>query len=154
MDSELAGLFLAHSTKKLRLMSGYIEASLGKLTEEQIWSRGAEHENSVGNLILHVCGNARQWIIAGVGGEKDIRQRDVEFSTRGGFAAADLLAHLKSTVDQAIVVIEAVTPERLLETINPQHGPVSVLDAIYQVVGHFQQHTGQIIFATKNFAAN
>jgi uncharacterized damage-inducible protein DinB len=153
MDSELARLFLAHSTKKLRQMSGHIEACLAKLSEEQIWGRGAEHENSVGNLILHVCGNARQWIVAGVGGEKDIRERDVEFSTRGGFAAADLLSHLNRTVDQAVGVIEAVTPERLLETITPQSGPVSVLEGIYQVVGHFQQHTGQIIFATKNYVA-
>jgi uncharacterized damage-inducible protein DinB len=119
------------------------------LTDDQIWSRGAAHENSVGNLVLHVCGNARQWIEAGIGGEKDIRDRDREFSTRGELAAVDLLSHLKQTVDRAVAVIEGVTAERLLDVINPQTGPVSVLEAIYQVVGHFQQHTGQVIFATK-----
>jgi uncharacterized damage-inducible protein DinB len=152
MHAQITKLFLVHSTKKLRQMCGHIEACLARLSDEQIWSRGAAHENSIGNLVLHLCGNARQWIDAGVGGEKDIRERDREFSTRSGFSGADLTTHLKQTVDRAIAVIEGVTPERLLDEINPQTGPVSVLDAIYQVVGHFQQHTGQIIFATKILA--
>jgi uncharacterized damage-inducible protein DinB len=149
MHNEIRRLFVLHSIKKLRQMCAHIESCLERLHEDQIWSRGAAHENSVGNLILHVCGNARQWIEAGVGGEKDIRERDREFSARGGWTAADLLSHLKKTVDRSVAVIEGVTAERLLDEINPQTGPVSVLEAIYQVVGHFQQHTGQIIFATK-----
>jgi uncharacterized damage-inducible protein DinB len=149
MHSEISKLFVVHSTKKLRQMCGYIESCLERLREEQIWSRGAAHENSIGNLVLHVCGNARQWIEAGVGGKKDIRDREREFSTRGGWTAADLLSHLKQTVDRSVAVIEGVTAERLLDEVDPQTGPVSVLEAIYQVVGHFQQHTGQIIFATK-----
>jgi hypothetical protein len=63
-----------------------------------------------------------------------------------------LLSHLKQTVDRSVAVIEGVTAERLLDEVNPQTGPVSVLDAIHQVVGHFQQHTGQVIFATKILA--
>jgi uncharacterized damage-inducible protein DinB len=149
MHSEITKLFVLHSTKKLRQMCAHIESCLERLTDDQIWSRGAAHENSVGNLVLHICGNARQWIEAGIGGEKDIRDRDREFSTRGGLTAVDLLSHLKQTVDRAVGVIEGVTPARLLDEINPQTGPVSVLEAIYQVVGHFQQHTGQVIFATK-----
>jgi uncharacterized damage-inducible protein DinB len=152
MHTEITKLFLVHSTKKLRQMCGHIESCLERLTNDQIWSRGAAHENSVGNLVLHLCGNARQWIEAGVGGEKDIRDRDSEFSTRGGWTGANLFSHLKQTVDRAVAVIEGVTAERLLDEINPQTGPVSVLEAIYQVVGHFQQHTGQVIFATKILA--
>jgi uncharacterized damage-inducible protein DinB len=149
MHSEITKLFVLHSTKKLRQMCAHIESCLERLTDDQIWSRGAAHENSVGNLVLHLCGNARQWIEAGAGGEKDIRDRDREFSTRGGLTAADLLSHVKQTVDRAVTVIEGVTADRLLDEINPQTGPISVLEAIYQVVGHFQQHTGQIILATK-----
>jgi uncharacterized damage-inducible protein DinB len=149
MHNEITKLFILHSTKKLRQMCAHIESCLERLTDDQIWSRGAAHENSVGNLVLHVCGNARQWIEAGIGGEKDVRDRDREFSTRGGLTAVDLLSHLKQRVDRAVAVIEGVTAERLLDEINPQTGPVSVLEAIYQVVGHFQQHTGQVIFATK-----
>jgi hypothetical protein len=149
MDSEITRLFLAHSANKLRQMSGHIESCLDRLTDDQIWSRGAPHENSIGNLILHLCGNMRQWIGAGVGGEQDVRDREREFSTSGGWSGADLRSHLSQTVAHAVGILDAVTPARLLDEINPQTGPVSVLEAIYQVVGHFQQHTGQIIFATK-----
>jgi hypothetical protein len=152
MDSEIARLFIAHSAKKLPQISGYIESCLVRLTDDQIWSRGAPHENSIGNLILHLCGNVRQWIGAGVGGEQDIRDRDSEFSAQGGSTAADLISHLNQSVEHAVAIINAVTPERLRDQITPQGTRVSVLDAIYQVVGHFQQHAGQIIFATKIYA--
>jgi uncharacterized damage-inducible protein DinB len=152
MDSEIASLFIAHSTRKLRQMATYIEACFARLTDEQIWARGATHENSIGNLTLHICGNARQWIGFGIGWEPDVRDRDSEFSTQGGLSRAELLAHLNSTVDHAIAIVDNVTSERLVEKINPQREIVSVLDAIYQVVGHFQLHTGQIIFATKILA--
>ncbi len=152
MQSDLTTLFLAHSTSKLRQMCGHIETCLVRLNDDQIWSRGAAHENSIGNLVLHLCGNARQWICAGIGGEKDVRNRDREFSARGGLSGSDLIAHLKQTVDQATATLAGVTADRLLDEINPQTGPVSVLEAIYQVVGHFQQHTGQIVFAAKILA--
>ena len=42
-----------------------IERCLEKLSDEQIWWRPNEESNSIGNLVLHVCGNARQWIVAG-----------------------------------------------------------------------------------------
>lgn len=149
MDSAIAQLFLAYSGKKLQQTAGYIESCVVRLSDDQIWSRGAGHENSIGNLILHLCGNMRQWIVAGVGGEKDIRDRDAEFAATGGLSGAELIAQLRRTVDEASEVIRGVTAARLLDEINPQSGPVSVLEAIYQVVGHFQQHAGQIIFATK-----
>jgi uncharacterized damage-inducible protein DinB len=152
MHSDIATLFLAHSRNKLWQMCEHIEACLIRLSDDQIWSRGAAHENSIGNLVLHLCGNAQQWICAGVGGEQDIRDREREFSARGGLSGADLISHLKQTTNRAVATLDGVTAARLWDEINPQTGPVSVLEAIYQVVGHFQQHTGQIIFATKILA--
>ncbi len=134
-------------------MTDYLETCINKLTDDQIWSRGAPHENSVGNLILHLCGNMRQWIGSGVGGEQDIRDRPTEFSTAGGLTAAALLAHLKANRrPRHHSIIDAVTPARLVEEIHPQNRTVTVLEAIYQVVTHFHQHTGQVIFATKIYA--
>ncbi|HEX4809212.1 MAG TPA: DinB family protein [Bryobacteraceae bacterium] len=152
MDSEIARLFLDYSERMLRKMTGQIEACMSRLTDDQIWARGASHENSIGNLTLHLCGNVRQWIGFGVGAEPDIRDRDREFSAQGGLSRGELLSRLRATVDHAISIINGVTAERLVEKITPQGETVSVLDAIYQVVGHFQQHAGQIIFATKILA--
>ena|SRR5947209_10841193 len=152
MDSEIAKIFLDYSSKTLRQMCGHIEGCLARLSDDQIWSRGAPHENSIGNLILHLCGNVRQWIGSGVGGESDIRDRDSEFSRRGGLSGPDLLRHLNQTVSHAIEIISRTNEEQLVRETNPQGYRVSGLEAIYHVVGHFEQHTGQIIFATKIYA--
>ncbi|HXM41183.1 MAG TPA: DinB family protein [Bryobacteraceae bacterium] len=142
-------MFLDFSARKLRQLSGRIEDCLSRLTEEEIWARGAETENAVGNLVLHLSGNVRQWIVAGVGGQPDIRQRDAEFAARGGLARPGLAEHLRGTVDEAVAVIEALTPERLAEHLTVQSYDETVLEAIYHVVEHFSGHAGQIIYATK-----
>ena len=131
------------------MMEGFLEACLRKLSEEQIWRRQGAHENAVGNLVLHLCGNARQWVIHGVGGAADVRARDTEFAAEGGCNAAELMARFAETMAKAKKVIGAVTAERLLERVMPQGYDVTVLEAISHVVGHVQQHVGQIVLLTK-----
>ena len=134
-------------------MTDYLTTCVQKLTDEQVWQRQGAHENAVGNLVLHLCGNARQWIMHGVGGAPDVRVRDKEFSADGGMSGAELVALFETTMAEAKTVIAAVPAERLVERITPQGRDVSVLEAICQVVGHVQQHTGQIILVTKQMLA-
>ena len=141
-------IFLDYSAGTLRQMAGRIETCLSGLAEEQIWARSSENENAIGNLVLHLSGNVRQWIVSGVGGRPDIRQRDAEFAARGG-GGAELVVRLEEAVEEAAGVLARLTPERLSERIVVQHYDVTVLEAIYHVVEHFSGHTGQIIFATK-----
>jgi uncharacterized damage-inducible protein DinB len=149
MEDSLHRLFLDCSVRRLELSFSHLEACLGKLTGEQVWARGTENENAIGNLMLHLAGNVRQWIVSGVGGVPDIRERDGEFAARGGSSVAELRECLRGTVTEAAAVIAAVTPEHLAERVTIQKYEVSVLEAIYHVVEHFSLHTGQIIFATK-----
>jgi uncharacterized damage-inducible protein DinB len=149
MEDALHRLFLDCSVRRLELSLSRIEACLEKLSEEQVWARGSENENAVGNLVLHLSGNVRQWIVSGVGGAPDTRERDGEFSARGGGSVSELKERLRGIVTEAAAVIGAVTPERLAERVVIQKYELSVLEAIYHVVEHFSLHTGQIIFATK-----
>ena len=142
-------IFLDYSARKLRQNVDRLDKCLARLTEDQIWSREHESENAVGNLLLHLAGNVRQWIISGVGEVPDRRDRDSEFNARTGPVKAELLAGLRDTVEEACRVIEPLTSERLNAVVHVQKYDVSVLEAIYHVVEHFGQHTGQIIFATK-----
>jgi uncharacterized damage-inducible protein DinB len=142
-------LFLRFSADKLLQFTGRIETCLGRLDEGQIWWRGADVQNSVGNLVLHLSGNVRQWIISGVGGEEDHRDRDAEFAATGGLSRAELMEPLRQTVVDANRVLRAVTPQRISDRITIQGYDVSVLEAIYHVVEHFAMHTGQILYATK-----
>lgn len=141
--------FLKYSADKLNQLSGRIHDCLGRLNAEQVWTRNTESENSVGNLVLHLCGNVNQWIGSGVAGKPDTRQRDQEFAARGSVPPAELGQRLSATIAEAAGIIRQVAPARLTEKIIVQKYDVTVLEAIYHVVEHFAEHTGQIIFATK-----
>ena len=90
----LAEEFVRSSRKELRTRRERIETCLRKLTQEQIWTRRHENENAVGNLVLHLCGNVRQWIIGGVGGAVDQRDRDAEFARREPLPTEDLISQI------------------------------------------------------------
>jgi hypothetical protein len=143
----LEQILLPYAADKLAQYCGRVETCIDKLTPEQIWTRHAENENAIGNLMLHLSGNVRQWILHGVGGEPDHRQRDTEFASRGGLSPAELKVLLRSTVDAACGVIRSA--DRLEERRMIQKYDVTVIEAILHVVEHFSGHTAQIIFITK-----
>ena len=149
MPNSIDRVFLDSSIRRLRLHLSRIEVCLDKLSEDQIWYRGSENSNAVGNLVLHLCGNLGQWIGFGVGGRPDVRTRDAEFAAHGGVATAELKRRLAAAVDEVATIIEPLTAERLGERTQVQNYDVTVLEAIYHVVEHFALHTGQIQFATK-----
>jgi uncharacterized damage-inducible protein DinB len=150
MANELASqLFVGYSIEKMEQMSKQIHECVQALSEEQIWQRSSENANSIGNLLLHLSGNIRQWIGHGVGGLEDVRDRDKEFATRGGRSTVEVLSLFDATVTEAILILRQMPAQRLTERTKPQNRDVAVLEAIYQVVGHLMLHAGQIIFATK-----
>lgn len=141
--------FLEYSAGKLEQLAGRIAQCLDRLTEEQIWYRGSDAANAAGNLVLHLCGNVRQWIGAGVAGRPDTRDRDAEFAARGGLTKHDLKERLAETVADAVAVLRGLEPGSLARRTLVQGYDVTVLEAIYHVVEHFSGHAGQIIFLSK-----
>jgi uncharacterized damage-inducible protein DinB len=142
-------LFLQFSVDKLRQFTERIEFCLEKLSEDQIWARGGQHENAIGNLALHLAGNVRQWIVTTLGDSPFDRDRDGEFAARGGRSAAELSGNLHDVIEQAALVISGLNTAQLTRTYEVQNYRVSGVEAVYHVVEHFAEHTGQIIFATK-----
>src|SRR5207237_3230164 len=149
MQPALDRMFIDFSSKKLEQLLSRIRDCASKLKSDEIWARGHENENAIGNLVLHLNGNVKQWILSGVGGAADTRVRDAEFAARGGIATPELSDQLGRTVREAVAVISNVPAERMLERVTIQKYEVTVMEAIYHVVEHFAEHTGQIIFATK-----
>ena len=137
------------SRHQLRERVRRIEICLSKLSTTQIWSRQHEIENAIGNLVLHLAGNVRQWIVCGIGGEEDRRDRDAEFSHRDSLPAAEILARLRQAVDEADAVLDRLSGRDLLARHRIQVYEVTALHAVYHVVEHFAEHTGQIVWATK-----
>src|SRR6266481_8476243 len=126
-----------------------IRHCLALLTEDQIWWRPNSASNSIGNLLLHLEGNVRQWILSGVGGLPDLRVRQQEFDETGPIERDELLKRLTETMAAVDEVIGSLEKQTLLEEREIQGKPRNVLQAVYHVVEHFSMHTGQIIMITK-----
>ncbi len=126
-----------------------IVSCLKLLSEEEIWWRPHPASNSVGNLVLHLCGNVRQWIISGLGGEPDRRQRDREFSEQGPIPRRVLTAKLQATVREAAAVLDRLTARDLARHYAIYGDHVTGACAVFHVAEHFAMHAGQIIFVTK-----
>lgn len=126
-----------------------VAACLAQLGESDIWWRPNGASNSAGNLALHLAGNARQWIVSGLGGAPDVRKRDEEFQEQGPIAGRVLVAHLQKQVRAACEVIATLTPDDLRTEYTIQKFHVTGMDAIQHVVEHFAYHTGQIVYVTK-----
>ena len=129
-----------------------IERCIELLSDEQIWWRPNAESNSIGNLLLHLSGNARQWIVCGLGEAADQRDRDAEFTQREVIARGDLLFRLKQTIREVDATLANFDPERLLKKHKIQGLEVTALEAILHVVEHFSMHTGQIVLLTKMLA--
>lgn len=129
-----------------------IRQALYALPPERVWWRPNDATNSAGNLVLHLSGNVRQWVISGVGGADDVRERDAEFAARDGGSAAQLVEVLEHTLSEADAVLARTTVEQLNESRLIQGRQTNVLSALYHVTEHFSTHTGQIIWIAKMFA--
>jgi uncharacterized damage-inducible protein DinB len=154
---ELATAFLAQS--RAYLAAEYptkLRAAVEALPADALWWRANEQSNSVGNLLLHLDGNVRQWIVSGVGagriGAPSTRDRPGEFAARSGPDAKELLRRLDATLRDADTVLAQLTPAALMSPCEIQGRSLTLFEAIYHVVEHFSLHLGQIIWTAKMHA--
>lgn len=148
--SDVAQAFIDQSRRfLLKEYLPKIERCLDELSDEDLWWRPNETSNSVGNLLLHLAGNVRQWIVHGVGGAHDVRQRQQEFDERTPLPAEALLAGLREALQEVDRVLADLDPADLSQQHRIQGIEVTVFEAIYHVVEHFSTHVGQIVYVTK-----
>ncbi len=141
--------FKKQSLHYLHLNTPRIEKCLDLLSEAEVWHRPNASSNSVGNLILHLCGNIRQYIISGLGQQPDKRERDAEFLATEGFTKKELWQKLIETLAEAASVIEAADDKNLLAERKVQGYTLTGIGIIIHVVEHYSYHAGQIAFWTK-----
>ena len=141
--------FITNSCYRLDESLRMTKISLEKVTEEQLWLKPNASLNSIGNLILHLCGNMTQYGIASLNEIKDERQRDLEFSTEDRFTKKELFEKLEITVNNVKTSIRNVSLERLLKLKHIQGFQLSGVGNIIHAVEHFSYHTGQIAFWVK-----
>ena len=148
--TDLAAHFIAQS--RGFLSSDYlpkIERCLEVLSDEDVWWRANEGSNSIGNLLLHLEGSTRAWIIGVAGGAHRPRDRQQEFDERQQIPRAQLISRLRQTLAEADAVLARLDVDVLLERRQARGEEVTVLLAVYHAVEHFSMHTGQIIMLAK-----
>jgi hypothetical protein len=141
--------YLAEARHRLAACQDRIRHCLGQLDDHQVWWRPQESLNSIANLVLHLCGNLRQWIVAGVGGTADVRDRPKEFAERGLIPRDELLRRLKAVVDEADGALARIADRQLLDHRRIQGFDTTVLAAIFDSLAHLAGHTQEIVYVTR-----
>ena len=150
MDAPLDAEFL--EIVRSRLLNEYprqIRTCLDALTEDGVWWRPHDQANAVGNLVLHLAGSNQFYLGHAIGGGADVRDRDAEFSARGGRSKAEVLRvydDARATVER---VLDTLTPSRLVETTNATGRSSSFARLLLHVTHHNALHIGQIVWVTK-----
>ncbi len=151
MMPDVTELFLDFSRKWL--LEQYwprLRACVESLTDEQVWWRPNAASNSIGNLILHLNGNVRQWLVDSFNRSEDNRDRPAEFAAEGGIPASVLLERLGATMHESSQVLARLKQADLVAPYEIQGYHVSGLEAVYQVAEHFGMHYGQITYIAKS----
>lgn len=150
MEAALHKAMLSETRRRL-LREGIprLRQCLDLLEEAEIWYRPNAHSNSVGNLVLHLCGNVRQWVIHGLGGKPDTRRRQAEFDEQGPLSAGQLHALLDQLEQDLAPVLTGITPSDLAYTRKVQGFDETGVGILMHVVEHFSYHVGQVVYFVK-----
>ncbi len=148
-ETQLIEELVKNALYRLDESTRMVQKSLAAITEEDVWQKPNDSLNSIGNLILHICGNMTQYIISSLGENDDDRKRTKEFSAVGGFTKSELLKKLENTVDTAKRVIYDAPVEQLIKVRSVQGFQFSGVGVIMHAVEHYSYHTGQIAFWVK-----
>jgi hypothetical protein len=146
---ELAAAVGTAAAHELDSALSRIKHCLDQLNDDQVWWRSHPGLNSIGNLILHLCGNLGQWMVSGVGGAADIRNRSAEFAERGPIPKSELVRRLERVVEEAKRALAGLTARQLVEIHRIQGFDVTGLAAIFDSVPHFRGHTQEIVHITR-----
>jgi uncharacterized damage-inducible protein DinB len=127
-----------------------LKKCLGELSEAEIWYRPNEQTVSMGNLVIHLCGNVRQWLLTGLGKEPDHRKRDEEFSEKGPIPTDTLIADLEAVMGKVETLLDNLAPEVMIEKHRVQGYDESGIGILLHVVEHFSYHVGQVTYFVKS----
>jgi hypothetical protein len=148
MSEKIAREFYDRSLEAFEQEHRRVNHNLAQLDDEQLWKRPEAHVNSVGNIIVHLCGNMRQWFLHGMAGEKDVRNRPMEFVAAEGMTKAQLQRDFNDLMERIEKLMETLDPGMLLKEVRITEFGTSGLGAIYRTINHLEGHSLQIAYIT------
>lgn len=150
MEASLKSLALQQFEKRV-FDESYVRIfkCLSMIAEDQLWKSPNAEIPAIGSLVLHLCGNARQWILSGLGGEPDNRKREQEFQVHLNIKKADLIFLLENLRVNLRLTLQNLPEEALYQTYTIQGFKENGFSVMVHVIEHFSYHTGQITTLTK-----
>lgn len=142
-------LYLAESQKQFVKARDRVNHCLNQLDDEDIWWTPQEPCNSIGIILQHVCGNLRQWVLSGVGGAPDTRNRPEEFEMTERTPKVAVQQTVNEVFDDVLAILKNLAPGRLMEQKHIQGFDASLLGVVYVAVTHLDIHVGQILYITR-----
>jgi hypothetical protein len=149
-ETDAANALVREISGRMKELLGRAELAIAQLDDSQVWYRSNPTDNAIGNLVLHLVGNLRQWILGGLGEQPDTRDRATEFNTTAGLSAAMLTEMLRGTIEECRKTIESFPVKRITETRRIQDTDTTVAYALVMAVSHLGLHVGQIQFIAKS----
>lgn len=143
------GLVLDESRYQVKNAHARIGHCLGQLQDEDLWWNPGEGCNCIGVVVQHLLGNLHQWIVAGVGGEADTRDRQAEFRVAENKPREALMRRLDERVEEVLETYSGLRVSSLLDERRIEGSDVTVLHAIFGTMTHFELHAGQIVYVTR-----
>jgi hypothetical protein len=141
--------YIEEGVHRLQAALDRIRHCVDQLDDAQVWWRPQEAMNSIANLLLHLCGNLTQWIIAGIRGQDDQRDRPSEFAVRAMIPKAELLGRLEKVITESQQVLAQLSDAQLLEPRRIQGFEGTVLSATFDSLTHLTGHVQEIIYITR-----
>jgi hypothetical protein len=149
MAADLSDLIGEELAAELADALGRVRHCVDQLSDEQVWWRSRDDMNSVANVLLHLTGNLRQWVVSGVGGAADDRDRPAEFSARGTLSKAEIVSRLEATIADVTAVLRRTPADEWRRVRRIQGYTVTGLGAALHSVAHFRGHTQEIVYMTR-----
>jgi len=120
-----------------------------QLGENQIWWRPDPAMNSIGNLLMHLAGNLRQWGVDPFTLASSRRDRESEFQSDVRCPINELLASLSTVVEEAKEQWRHLAVGQLRKKVEIQGFEVTHMHAIVHASSHFVGHAHQIVTLTR-----
>ena len=147
MDS--VDLIKTECVRRLKENQDKINKVLTNLPDAEVWWRPNPASNSIGNLLLHLCGNLTQYVLSSLGGMEDHRERSREFEASGPFPVAELLKKFNGVMQDVYSTILACEEDELRKIRPVQCYQETGISILIHVTEHLSYHTGQIVYLIK-----
>jgi len=126
-----------------------IRTCIDVLNEDEIWWRPNEKANSIGNLVLHLCGSTRSYLLWAIGGIQYERNRAAEFEARHSVSKRELMDTFKTAISDCSEIVAKLDSNRLMEQTDRTGKTTTFVQILLHVLSHVSVHTGQIVYTTK-----